>query len=71
MLVEVEERKLVPRHDVRVGGGLNLGPDLIERVLKNVAYRGVGGAIWGLSGDFERLGYHRVDAGRLGGDRGS
>lgn len=55
MLEVVEDRKLVACHDVVVRLGLNLAPDVCDRLVKNLANGGVrctGGA---LTGNLERL----------------
>lgn len=70
VLVKVEERELVPRHDVRLRRSLHLGPKMRQRRLEDVADGGVRRAVGALARNLERLAHDGVDA-RLGeGGRG-
>ena len=61
VLEEVEDGKLVARHDVRVRRGLDLAPDARQRRFEDLANGWVRGTVRALTGDLECLG----DAGVL------
>lgn len=56
MLEVVEDGELVPGHDVGVGLGLDLAPELGEGALEDLADGGIVGAIRALAGNLEGLG---------------
>lgn len=56
VLEEVENGKLVARHDIRVGLSLDFAPDLGQRAFEDLADGWVGRAVGALARNFERLG---------------
>jgi hypothetical protein len=55
VLEKVEDGKLVARHDVRRGLGLDLGPDAGQGLLEDLADGRVLGAVGALAGNLESL----------------
>lgn len=56
MLEKVEDGELVARHDVGSGLRLNLGPDVRESLLEDLADGRILSTVWALSGNLEGLG---------------
>lgn len=56
MLEVVENCKLIPRHDIRVGMGLYFVPKPSQRMFQDVANVGVQHVIWSFPGNLQCLG---------------